>query len=197
MDIKELIINCHFLNNIEQPIFAKDMNGTYIYCNQAFSNFLGLPAKKILNHTAFDIAPQALAKIYTQADKALFESTGDQEYLAKVKQQGEVKDTKVIFKKSIIYDRSHNLSGFIGTIEPQKNIAHNSNSAAYKLTEREIDTLNLLATGKSVKKIAVILQISPYTVTDHLKSIYLKLDAHSKSEAVFKALTFWASGAQS
>lgn len=192
MDIKELIINSNFLDEIDQPIFVKDRSGIYIYCNQAFSNFLGIPAKKIISHTAFDVAPQAFAKIYTEADKALFESAGDQEYLAKVKAQSEPQEVKVIFKKSIIYDQNHNLSGFIGTLELHKNIVHDSISETHKLTEREIEALNLLAKGKSVKQIAAILQISRHTVADHFKSIYLKLDVHSKNEAIFKALTFWA-----
>jgi DNA-binding CsgD family transcriptional regulator len=192
MDIKELIINSNFLDEIDQPIFVKDRSGIYIYCNQAFSNFLGIPTKKIISHTAFDVAPQAFAKIYTEADKALFESAGKQEYLAKVKAQSEAQEIKVIFKKSIIYDQNHNLSGFIGTLELHKNIVHDSISETHKLTEREIEALNLLAKGKSVKQIAAILQISRHTVTDHLKSIYLKLDVHSKKEAIFKALTFWA-----
>jgi DNA-binding CsgD family transcriptional regulator len=192
MDIKELIINSNFLDEIDQPIFVKDRSGIYIYCNQAFSNFLGIPTKKIISHTAFDVAPQAFAKIYTEADKALFESAGKQEYLAKVKAQSEAQEIKVIFKKSIIYDQNHNLSGFIGTLELHKNIVHDSISETHKLTEREIEALNLLAKGKSVKQIAAILQISRHTVTDHLKSIYLKLDVHSKNEAIFKALTFWA-----
>jgi PAS domain S-box-containing protein len=192
MNIKELIINSNFLDEIDQPIFVKDSSGTYIYCNQAFSNFLGIPAKKIISHTAFDIAPQAFAKIYTEADKALFESSQDQEYLAKVKASSETKEVKVIFKKSIIYDHNHVLSGFIGTIELHKNIVHDSVSELRGLTEREIETLNLLAKGKSVKQIAATLQISPHTVADHLKSIYTKLNVHSKNEAIFKALTFWA-----
>jgi len=36
---------------------------------------------------------------------------------------------------------------------------------------------------------AASLQISPHTVAHYLKSIYAKLDAHSKNEALFKALT--------
>jgi DNA-binding CsgD family transcriptional regulator len=192
VDIKELIINSNFLDDIDQPIFVKDSGGIYVYCNEAFSNFVGIPAKKIISHTAFDIAPQAFAKIYTEADKELFASASDQRYLSKVKSQSETQEVKVIFKKSIIYDQSHNLSGFIGTIELHKSIVHDSIAEIHKLTEREIEVLDLLAKGKSVKQIAAILMISPYTVTDHLKSIYLKLDVHSKNEAIYKALAFWA-----
>ena len=48
--------------------------------------------------------------------------------------------------------------------------------------------LNYLAQGLSTKKISQALMISDHTVASHLKSIYAKLDVHSKTEAVYKAL---------
>ncbi len=56
------------------------------------------------------------------------------------------------------------------------------------LTAREIDVLNQLCKGKSYRMIADSLSISEETVRRHLKSIYRKLEVHSKSEAVAKAL---------
>ena len=56
------------------------------------------------------------------------------------------------------------------------------------LTPREIDVLNQLCKGKSYRMIADSLSISEETVRRHLKSIYRKLEVHSKSEAVAKAL---------
>lgn len=57
-----------------------------------------------------------------------------------------------------------------------------------ELTQREFDVLNLLCNGNSYKEIAYKLFISVGTVRHHIKSIYLKLHVHSKSEAVAKAL---------
>ena len=56
------------------------------------------------------------------------------------------------------------------------------------LTKREREVLELLCEGKSYKMIANDLFISPETVRRHLKSIYRKLEVHSKSEAVSKAI---------
>ena len=55
------------------------------------------------------------------------------------------------------------------------------------LTPRETEVLGELCTGKSYKMIADALVISEETVRRHLKSIYRKLEVHSKSEAVAKA----------
>ncbi|MDH4070878.1 MAG: response regulator transcription factor [Ignavibacteria bacterium] len=56
------------------------------------------------------------------------------------------------------------------------------------LTDRETDVLTLLCKGHSYKMIAGSLFISEQTVHFHIKNIYQKLQVHSKSEAVAKAL---------
>jgi two-component system NarL family response regulator len=52
------------------------------------------------------------------------------------------------------------------------------------LTDREVQILGLLAEGKSNKGIATALFISESTVKTHLKSLFTKLDATSRAEAI-------------
>ncbi len=52
------------------------------------------------------------------------------------------------------------------------------------LTDREVQILGLLAEGKSNKGIAQALFISESTVKTHLKSLFNKLDATSRAEAI-------------
>jgi DNA-binding NarL/FixJ family response regulator len=61
-------------------------------------------------------------------------------------------------------------------------------SADYKLTHQETQILKLLAEGHHYKTAARELGISTNTVSFHLKNIYEKLQVHSKTEAVAKAL---------
>lgn len=56
------------------------------------------------------------------------------------------------------------------------------------LSERELEILRFIAAGLSNKKIMEKLYISLSTVKTHLRNIYVKLDAHSRTEAVAKAL---------
>lgn len=52
------------------------------------------------------------------------------------------------------------------------------------LTEREVQILKLLAEGKSNKAIGQALFITESTVKSHLKSLFVKLDATSRAEAI-------------
>lgn len=58
----------------------------------------------------------------------------------------------------------------------------------YDLTPHEVRLLKLLVEGHSYKSAASELRVSVNTVSFHLKNIYEKLQVHSKSEAVAKAL---------
>jgi DNA-binding NarL/FixJ family response regulator len=60
--------------------------------------------------------------------------------------------------------------------------------ATYHLTPQEHELLKLLVDGHHKKTAAAALGISVNTVSFHLKHIYEKLQVHSKTEAVAKAL---------
>jgi len=61
-------------------------------------------------------------------------------------------------------------------------------TANYNLTAQETELLKLLVEGHYKKTAAHSLGISFHTVSFHLKNIYNKLQVHSKTEAVAKAL---------
>ena len=52
------------------------------------------------------------------------------------------------------------------------------------LTDREVEVLNLLAQGHQNKQIALALGISDHTVKFHVSSIYNKLNATNRAEAI-------------
>jgi DNA-binding CsgD family transcriptional regulator len=56
------------------------------------------------------------------------------------------------------------------------------------LSNRELDVLNVLATGSKTEEAAWQLGISPNTLRTHLKNILVKLEARSKLEAVLIAI---------
>jgi len=60
--------------------------------------------------------------------------------------------------------------------------------ADYGLTDREREILHLLVEDHTQKEISEKLFISPHTVDTHLRNIYAKLQVHSRSGAIVKAL---------
>lgn len=56
------------------------------------------------------------------------------------------------------------------------------------LSSRESDVLSLLARGRTYEQVGSELGITVNTVRNHIRSIYEKLQVHSRSEAVSKAL---------
>jgi DNA-binding NarL/FixJ family response regulator len=59
--------------------------------------------------------------------------------------------------------------------------------AMESLTRRETEVLELIAKGHSYNKAAVHCGVSCATVHSHLKNVYRKLEAHSKTEAIYIA----------
>ena len=64
----------------------------------------------------------------------------------------------------------------------------NGNGHVPALTQREMGVLRLMAQGHSVGANARTLNISPNTCRGYVKTILMKLDAHSQLEAVVKAM---------
>ncbi len=59
--------------------------------------------------------------------------------------------------------------------------------SADTLTRRELNTLRLLASARSIEEIAAEMTVSISTIRTYTKRIYSKLDVHSRAEAVYWA----------
>jgi DNA-binding NarL/FixJ family response regulator len=64
----------------------------------------------------------------------------------------------------------------------------NAPTGNYNLTDREKDILRLMLDGLTKQNIADELTVSYHTIDTHIKNIYAKLQVHSRSGAVAKAL---------
>lgn len=65
---------------------------------------------------------------------------------------------------------------------------HPPEKAQYNLTPQELTLLKLLVEGHTYKTAAAEMNVSINTVAFHIQNIYSKLQVHSKSEAVARAL---------
>jgi PAS domain S-box-containing protein len=103
------------IDTVPVPIFLKDAEGRYIFCNRAFGEFHGRPAADFVGRTVFEIAPAALAAVYHQADLALLAAGGRQVYEAAVRRPNGG-EADVVFYKSVFTDPTGRLGGLIGAI---------------------------------------------------------------------------------
>ncbi|NEO76082.1 LuxR C-terminal-related transcriptional regulator [Moorena sp. SIO4G3] len=70
--------------------------------------------------------------------------------------------------------------------EFQDNTTSATSHLASLLTERELQIVTLVASGQSNKLIAKHLEISEWTVSAHLRRIFLKLDVDSRAAMVYQ-----------
>jgi DNA-binding NarL/FixJ family response regulator len=85
---------------------------------------------------------------------------------------------------------SRKVLSFFSVLSKNKKMARSGAQdakTARLLTEREVDILDLISRGFSYDEAATQCSITRDTVHAHLKSIYRKLNVHSKTQAVFRA----------
>lgn len=188
-DVVALLSNFEILDQSSQPFFIKDSKGVYCYCNDAFVKQLGIAKKRIVGATAFDLFPIANAKVYTESDRELFATAKRQQQYVGPIALANSEASAVTFQKNIIFDNRGASAGFLGTFFlNDTSSAEQPTPLVGVLTKKEATVLNYIAQGFSNKVIAEKLAISEHTVASHMKAIYSKLDVHSKTQAVYKAL---------
>jgi PAS domain S-box-containing protein len=100
---------------IPYPLFFKDKNYIYRFCNKSFEEFIGLSRDEIIGKTVYDIAPKDLADQYHYMDKKLVQEGTLQVYEAPV-QYADGSRRTVIFNKSVFNDLDGKLAGLTGVM---------------------------------------------------------------------------------
>jgi len=80
--------------------------------------------------------------------------------------------------------RSRRHTGALDSVNPASSPIEAHDIA---LTPRELEVLQLGAKGFSLVEVAQLMHVAPATTRSHAKSIYSKLEVHSRAEAVFEA----------
>jgi DNA-binding CsgD family transcriptional regulator len=79
----------------------------------------------------------------------------------------------------------HRLWGAGGLGDPLTDLGRDAATA--RLSRREAEILNLLASGQSNSEMAVVLGVSVHTIERHVANIFLKISVRNRAEA-----TAWA-----
>jgi len=133
------------------------------------------PAVKILMETIFDDDEKIFNSICAGAEGYILKHTSPAEIMEAIKE---------------IYEGGSPMTPSIANrvLKMVKMKPDSSNRESFDLSAREKEILLYLVKGMSYKMIAANCFISVETVNVHIKNIYKKLQVHSKSEAVAKAI---------
>jgi diguanylate cyclase (GGDEF)-like protein/PAS domain S-box-containing protein len=110
------------METIDSPIFYKNKELKYVYCNKAFSDFLGLEVEEIIGKTVFDMFSKPHADFNHRMDLEILRDQSKSVYEARVQTpKGEKKDmllSKVVHLNS--RGESTGIVGFVYDITERK-----------------------------------------------------------------------------
>ena len=201
------------LTSGEQPAFASNCNGRIVDWNQGAERLLGYSAATMIGRHCFEVldgkdvfgnrfchercAIRCMIRRhepvhhwqlnYRTASSARIDvSVG-----AVVVNGDESTDSLIVHLLQPVDSRGKEFEPAI-PLRPSAQSRHgevtDADSRPVRLTGREHEILRLLAAGSSTSEIVQQLNINANTVRTHIRSILYKLDAHSRLEAVSKAL---------
>lgn len=132
------------------------------------------PSVKVLMETIFEDDEKVFASICYGAEGYILKNTAPVEILEAIKE---------------IYDGGSPMTPSVANrVLKMIRAKHHEIPDSFDLTKRETEILSCLVKGMSYKMVADVCTISIDTVNMHVKNIYKKLQVHSKSEAVAKAI---------
>jgi DNA-binding NarL/FixJ family response regulator len=135
------------------------------------------PAIKIIVQTAYDDDDRVFAALKSGAEGYILKSATVNKIMQSI---DDVMNGGVSMSPSIALKVMDYFGNELRKAKPPE-IAENK---AYNLTPKELDILKRLSKGFSYKLIADELAISYFTVNNHIKRIYEKLQVHSLGEAI-------------
>ena len=145
----------------------------------------GIEAVRLIREKNLDI--KILMETIFEEDEKIFQSicNGAQGYILKNTPPEQI----LIAIKEIFYGGAPMSPSIASKVLRlfKTNLSENADES-YRLSAREREILKCLVEGMSYKMIADTCFISADTVNGHIKNIYKKLQVHSKSEAVVKAI---------
>jgi PAS domain S-box-containing protein len=166
------------LENVNIPSFVMDRGGTVVWANEAakvaFGDVTGKPSTSL-------VAPEHLPFVRRQiARKLQGERVTDYE-VQMLTADGRRQPAEV---SSVPIRDGGCVQGIFGVVVARTAPGHASPT---RLTQRQMEVLQLLGDGLSTKEIARALYLSPETVRNHVRRILRAFDAHSRLEAVAAA----------
>ena len=168
------------LHAIPNPVFLKNVNGTYIGCNRAFEKFYGLTKADIIGKTAHDVNPKDRADAIRERDLEMLRNGGYQSYEAKIRRSdGEERD--IIFYRAAFSNADGKVDGIIGVM--------------VDITERTLseEKVRMLSRAVEQSPASVIITDTSGSI-EYVNPRFEEVTGYSLSEVVGKNPSFLKSG---
>jgi ATP/maltotriose-dependent transcriptional regulator MalT len=182
----------YFLNNVDKPYFVINQENLLVGCNTAFENTFGIHRGLAIGSQLSEITKLHEMEFKTIMDLRISAETSIQVQRAELDRVDQdalpvfgiwkYESTEEVFLQTLRQKAILESKGDIN-LKQFKKIKED----IYPFTKRELDVLQLLAQGMSVKQVAKSLLISNHTVADHMKSIYIKLKVKNRVSAIMAA----------
>ncbi len=176
-------------NGLEALQMAKKLKPEVILMDISMPEMNGIEATRLIKKAFPHIGIVALTM--HDDDQTIFElvRSGINGYLLKDSESADiVKAIRSIYKgESVIHPfiAKKILEEFTqkGNVREKKKVGNQ-----YNLTEREIDVLQRVATGKTNKEIAVDLMLSDKTIKNHIRKIFYKMKVDDRTKAAIQGI---------
>lgn len=103
------------LNFLPLPVFYEDTEGCYIWCNEAFCEFMGRGLEEIVSKKVFEINPTPGVKVYLENDLQMMKSRSALEIRERLMRRGDGEVRNVLTYKSL-QTKSGEVNGIIGAL---------------------------------------------------------------------------------
>lgn len=175
--------NFSVASNVDEALEKADKKDYHviIYCNRKLDEAVFSNIKKLTSKTT-DSTLITINKCDTKSTLSKLFSSGAKGCILSNESKKETARLLSVLKYGIAP-----ISPQVVDILTDKNATRSSKDVV-QLTSRENDVFNLLCKGLTNKYIAKSLNLSVYTVADHVKSIFKKMNVHSRTALISQQL---------
>ncbi|MDI9369864.1 MAG: diguanylate cyclase [Synergistota bacterium] len=103
-----------YLSLFPIPLFVKDRNSVYVFVNQAFADFLALPAEQIVGKGPFDLYPHEFAQSILDQDRMVMENAAPSTDLECLFKNGMGELVWLRSYKGPIFNKKNEVVGMVG-----------------------------------------------------------------------------------
>jgi len=128
-------------DKLPQSIFLKDVNSTYISCNQKYADSLGIDPNDIAGKNDYDLHPE-YAEEYREGDRLILKTGETHEFDESYIEDGKKIDIHVI--KTPIYSDNGNIKGVLGIFS---DVTEKNNLQKQLLQSQKMESIGQLTGG--------------------------------------------------